>query len=671
MSSDESKDENRNDDDNDDIDNNTVLIRDLEIEIFSSTQDLDVEKCVKALKDAQEFYNSVSNDAKIAKENQKSLEDKLLDEKIELEKANLENNENSRLLSGLREQKNELEAKFVECKTAAEASQIEYDQVEPLSRDLQKQWDDVQSLNQEIIKPEFDKRHLERDVVVDEYNALKREIETKDNYLKQILLQREETEKAHDNATSLLKEKKEIIYAQNGDTSLLEKKKLLMEKEKEVLMKQNALEKIQNDVVEYRERLFGEDSKALDVENALADINNQVGELQRENNKSEDEIASLSKTIAIAQSQQHSYATTRMQLEIDHKEVNEKYRHENATMVLHQKQLERMKRLYVKKKHVVEGTDELIQQLRQSLEENEKLMNEQEKENSEETKEIDQLKDAINIKVTRLMEQRNIESDIKEEFTLITTAIDEDEYEIQRWRSEVKKLEKIKSILTIQRETQMKRSRNIINNGKETMEMVNLKKLILVDQRKVLSENNKRAKELSALYEVLKSERNEIESTTAATKSTLSNLKYKLQEDEQKLQTLHQSQEMKKLILEKERDALEASKINSSNLKVEKTKLRSHLREKQIEVDRKNALIAKLQSALTGLERESKRLKTRNECLEGGKRIIAGQLEDKKVEAHKLLLSANLYEEALKKCGLSIQEKKEDVRALKLEVRFI
>ncbi len=655
--------------DHNENDENSNLARDLEIEAFStSTQSINVEKCIELLNKVQEVHDKTTAERIAIQRREKSLQNELLEHQIILEKAILKNNENSRILSRLKKDQSDAQSKYEACKEAEKVSQEQYQIIEPLHQDLQKQCEDIQSLNQEIVAPEFEKRRLELEVLVEESKASKKEIQRTKMLLDELNVQYNDAESSYESAVLLLKEKDAALKETQDEAKAAETKKQIAQAEKEVIMLEEELGLVQKEIAESKEKVLEEDSKMEETEKVQGNLISQLEEIQVECNLVEDEVASLTKSLSVAQSQCHSYATTRMQLEIDLREVNESFRHENASVVLHRKQLDRMKRLYLKKKRIVEKTVELIKEMKISLDENLQMIETQESENKEQIVAIEGLKDDMNIKITRLMEQQNIEEGVKEEFEGMNNALEEEESEIDRWRIEVKKLSKIVTILGIQHEAQMRKTRNLVSNEKETLEMLKLKNLVVMDMRKALHETKKRAKEFAALYEILKGEKNEIQGAITATASALVEIRKKVQDHKMTLQNLHQSQELKKMILIRERDAHDISKVNRANLRVEKTKIRAEYRRSREQADRCVLRIAKLKSTLAGLQKESSRLKSRNGRLENGKRMIAEQLDDKKVEIHTLLQRANAYEEALKRGELAIQEKKEDIKALRLQV---
>lgn len=650
---------------------NDILIRDIEIEVFSSTQSINLEQCLVILKKAQTLDDAFQARANEVEDHVKRLESELLDQQILFEKTSLQSNENGRLLATLETEKSNALARYEECKKAEQVSQTEFEDVEPLYKDLQKQSFDVDSLNQEIVGSEFEKRNLELDVVLEELKASQKELDIQNKLLSDVAERYKNSESSKESTSKLLQEKKATLNELRDESKIAENRKRSEEARSEISSIEQDLRLVKDEVEGNKKMLLDEDANVQELEKVQIAVNCQLEEIQIKSNELEDEVATLSKSLSVAQAQMHAIATTRMQLEIDLRETNETFRHENASVVLHRKQFERMKRLFLKKKRITEKTSELIVEMKVSLRENESLIKAQDAENEEQIQTIEIMKDDMNVRIARLMEQQSVEEEVKQEFNSIVKATQELESEIDRWKTEVKKLSKILSILNIQRETQIRKTRNLMNSENETLEMIKLKNLVVMDMKKALHETNKRAMEFSALYDVLKGKRIEINSAIAASDLAEEQMRKKVDDHQQKLQNLNQSQELKKLILVKECDAHNNSKVNCTNLRVEKTKLQAELRQKRDERDRQVLQIAKFSSMKTSLQKEATRLQIRNSTLENGKRLIAEQLELKKLEIHKQLQRANAYEAALKKGELAIQQKKEDIKALKLQVRCV
>ena len=200
--------------------------------------------------------------------------------------------------------------------------------------------------------------------------------------------------------------------------------------------------------------------------------------------RSQDECDSISKALVLAQTKFNSVATNRVQIEIKLSETTEDVRHENAAASLQRKQLDRMMRLYVKKKGIVDRSKNTVEGLLVQLENDQHIINTKRAIYGDQSKSIEAMKDEVNIKMTRLFEKRNIEDEVKVDIENLLSAIEQSEGEVDRWRTEVKKLSKITSVLNNQRDIQMGRTKAIASEGKETLEVVKLKTFVVLDMQR-------------------------------------------------------------------------------------------------------------------------------------------------------------------------------------------
>jgi len=281
---------------------------------------------------------------------------------------------------------------------------------------------------------------------------------------------------------------------------------------------------------------------------------------------------------------------------------------------------------------------------------------------------IESMKDDINIKITRVLEQKNVEDETKIELETLIADTEGAESEIDRWRTEVKKLGKILSVLGNQRDIQIQRTKSTVGDEKDAKDLLKLKTYVVLEMCKVFSETNKRAKEFGALYESLKREKNEIVAASSASSLALAEVRERIDSGAIQVHKLRCAQEVKRNVLTKEKDSHESSKISRAMLRVEKTNARELYMEKREEEDRQVGKIDKLKSILGSLQRDDIQLKSSNKRLATRSRLMSDQLGDKKIEVHSLLQRANIHEETLKRGELAIQQKKEDIRAIKIHV---
>jgi predicted nucleic acid-binding Zn-ribbon protein len=645
------------------------LIRDLEIESFSSSRIYDVSLSSQIAELFKRIIFELKTEEQEVNENEQCLKDKNLDHDISLEKACLKEKESIRAKDKLDRGKDGIEKRKDKGRKSEAILNYEQGRIKTVNDDLKKQSTEIESLNLEIVGPELDKKKLDVKVTKEESEASQKEIEKAATLSEELMMQLKEAESGHARLEELLGERENDERQISNEPSKLREE--LHGVQKSILDLKVEYQSLQENVSDYRTKILEQNSIRRDCITLRSDLEDKIQTCNRISTEEEQQYASISKDITMAQTKQHSHATTRLQLEIRLKESKESLRHQSNVTMLQKKQYDRIERVYVKKKYTLKKTIDLLAQMTLNLEESERHVRHQVKENEIQLKAIEDMKDEMNLKLTRWLEQENIEQTMKDELKSIAGNVEEKENETQKWRVEGGKLLKLLSITKIQRDTQIRKIRDVRTNAKETVEATKLKKLLVLDLAKVLLETNRRIEEFSALYEILKNERDEITSSTSEFSSQLLELHQKVKMQQTELQTLSNTKELKKTVLIKEKDAYESSRAQRATLRVEKTDVREIFRQKREEVDRQLVKVNRARAALSALKREQESLKNRNTRLRRSKKIMSKQLEDRKKDIHKLLQRANIYEEILKQGEVKIQEKKEDMRALVLQVRLV
>merc|ERR1719230_1787925 len=104
----------------------------------------------------------------------------------------------------------------------------------------------------------------------------------------------------------------------------------------------------------------------------------------------------------------------------------------------------------------------------------------------------------------------------------------EQEDEIQQWQLEERRQNKLIALLAAQRELKAREATRAAQLEKESRQQVKVKELIILDLTKKCNETNNRLKEFSALYDVVKNERNKYVNLIQASSQALAEMKEKI-----------------------------------------------------------------------------------------------------------------------------------------------
>ncbi len=648
---------------------NSALLRDLEIECFSSGKNIDVDTC----KDVYAKIQSILFATK-SLENKEStrldgLKIQFRDENAVFQEKLVKEESNGRLTSDLTNELDSAKERFEKVKKAETVIKYENRRIQSTNNDAKKEANVIKLLNGDVVRPVMEKKEFDLRVALEESSSYLQEVEKTRFLLDEVSKQHADLQSNYKRVLSVLDERKKhesIIMKRPNEVQneiQLAKKKVVDVEEK--------LKSTREEVAESQRHMSNENNSRRRVDVINKETMNLLEDEIQKLQKLKNEHASMNKVAVMNQTKYHSLTISRVGIEIKLRETNENLRHKRNGAKLQRKQFDRIMRLYLKKKIIAERSSDAVRDLGMKLCEETGIIKEQQRICSEQFKTIEKMKNEISIKVTRLLEQRNIEGETKNELEELLFTVEDKEIEVDGWRTEVKKLSKIISVLNSQQDIQSKKTKSILNDEKNTKEMTKLKSFVVTDMKKVLHETNKRAKEFSALYEALKREKNNTLASASASSNALLEISRKVQSGNNHLQQLRQSQEEKQNVLLKEKDSHENSKSNRAILRVDKTNSYASYREKQEEAERQKNKIEKLRSIVGSLQRNITQLKARNRFLRNRSRLMADQMSHKKNEVHLLLQRANVLEETLKRGELAIEQKKDDIRTLQIQVSTI
>jgi hypothetical protein len=102
------------------------------------------------------------------------------------------------------------------------------------------------------------------------------------------------------------------------------------------------------------------------------------------------------------------------------------------------------------------------------------------------------------------------------------------ESEVIHWMAEEKRQSKLISVLSAQRDIKARESARVEQKQKDARQHVRMKELIILDLTKRCNELSNRLKEFSALYEVVKNERNKYVNLIQSSAQALAEMREKI-----------------------------------------------------------------------------------------------------------------------------------------------
>lgn len=245
--------------------------------------------------------------------------------------------------------------------------------------------------------------------------------------------------------------------------------------------------------------------------------------------------------------------------------------------------------------------------------------------------------------------------------------VDHMEGEVAHWVTEGRRQGKLLSVLSAQRDIKGRESARMSEKEKESKQHVKIKEMVILDLTKRCNEVANRLKEFSALYEVVKNERNKYVNLIQSSTQALAEMREKIRILNNEVEILGNESGSKDSALVKERTAHLQAQHQRDALRQDMNRLLSDYRAKQGTVEQQIQEIDKLNIVISALEREMLEIKGKYEKAVEERNITGVQLIDRNDELCILYERCNQQQEALKKGEVHLQEKEDELRFLRLQ----
>jgi hypothetical protein len=236
--------------------------------------------------------------------------------------------------------------------------------------------------------------------------------------------------------------------------------------------------------------------------------------------KREQDVSLVRANLDAAKSKYHDIVTKKVELNIKKKDIESALHHKTDQFNIVKKDYENWKRQYKKRRLIFDSVKEMLPQLEEQLEDKENVLKRYTDEFDRNSKLIIKLREDIDLNVAEFLQQEGFEKYKKTELEAAINSVEKVEAEVLQWVTEGKRQSKLLSVLSAQRDVKGRDSARILQKEKEAKQHVKIKELVILDLTKRCNEISNRLKEFSALYEVVKNERNKyvnlIQSSTQA-----------------------------------------------------------------------------------------------------------------------------------------------------------
>lgn len=381
----------------------------------------------------------------------------------------------------------------------------------------------------------------------------------------------------------------------------------------------------------------------------------------------EQDVATVRANLEKAKAYNHDLVTTKVELNVKKRESDGAVRHLNDQLILGNKDFELLKRQLKKKRIVTESSRQLVPELETQVNDMEILLKNSTDDKSRKSKEIGKFKDELDDLVSKLLQQEGTESQKKKELEVTITEVDELEAEVMYWLSEGKRQNKLLSVLSAQRDIKGREMVRIESKEKEGKHQVRLKELVILDLTKRCNELSNRLKEFSALYEVVKNERNRYVNMIQSSAQALAEVREKIRILHNEVEILGNERTAKDIALTKEINSHSQAQNQRDSLRQDLNRLLSEYRGKQSIVEQQIQEIDKLNVVINNLEKDMLHLKTKFEHAVEERNVTGVQLIDRNDELCILYERSNQQQEALRRGEIETIKKEEELRMIKIQ----
>jgi len=403
----------------------------------------------------------------------------------------------------------------------------------------------------------------------------------------------------------------------------------------------------------------------------------RLGSLNREKEKiklvyeeKDDSLRSLQRQLDALKLDRGKVVTSRLQLELELKHVQDSEKIARQAESLWNKQSEGLKRILERKRLVADSDTRMINQMVVKVDECDRTISLQKVCNQRVLKEVDKIKASISKKFRRLSHQSSVREDLSLQFDTALRSVEVAEIELSALTIENNKSDKLLSLLSAHMEILGRRATALIEDEDEVKEQIKIKNLILADLKCTLQDSCRRLIDMKSLQLTLLNEKDIITTARVASSERIAMCEKDLNFSNAQLEALLNDHQQKSCILLKHQDSHENSRVLRAALQTEKANVCLILREKKEESNRCLLQIKNLRDRIMNLRREIFMQQSRKRTLVAGNRLLSKKLRETMGEVLRSHQRANLQERYVKEADLTTRQRKEDMRSLSLKVLF-
>lgn len=378
------------------------------------------------------------------------------------------------------------------------------------------------------------------------------------------------------------------------------------------------------------------------------------------------DVETVTRCVATEKARSHQVCESRTVLDTACKQVRERLQVESESFSFSKKENAVMRHRLLKRQVLAESIRDLVPALRIRLRDVGHKLNSLVRSNKERLHDVQSLKNGVDATISRLLLQDHIEKEKRRCLGLLLQNVACIEDDIATWSAEEHRQGKLKDVLDSQRESKAREVTRTRAIEVDAQERVRVKTLIILDFAKKCNEVSNRLKEFSALYDVVKSERNKYLNLIQSSSQALAEMKEKVKILLNEVEILRIESLTKDKALSKENAQHTSSQTHRDCIRLELFKAQAEYCSKQLSTEQQIAEIRELNSMIGTLEFGMLCRNVEFERVIGVRNSVGVVLIDRNDELCILYEKIHLQHEALKEGELCVQRILEDGHRLQL-----
>ncbi|KAJ1422538.1 hypothetical protein B484DRAFT_399035 [Ochromonadaceae sp. CCMP2298] len=391
-------------------------------------------------------------------------------------------------------------------------------------------------------------------------------------------------------------------------------------------------------------------------------------ELNRETlEEREQDVSQMAALLDNSRAIGHDLVTRLVELNVKRREAENGSRHMGDQLLLASKELDILKRQLKRKRIIAATVRQAIPVSEEALEEAGTKLQNLLDERSGKLKELARYREEVDQHMARLLQQEGAEGGKRKGLEQSIDELDDLEAIVMQKLAEGKQQSKLLGVLTAKRDITSRDCVRIDVQERESKAQVRMKELVLQDLVKRCNEISNRLKEFSALYEVVKNERNKYVGLIQSSGQALAEMREKIRIllNEQELLNCERAA---KDVAMAQKIALYQTAMNYRDaLRQDVNRQLAEYHAKQATVGKQIQEIDKYNMVINSLEKDMLHLKGKYEQAVEDRNITGVQLIDRNDELCILYERSNQQQDTMRRGEVESTKKEEELRLVRLQ----